>query len=683
MKLIYPEFLWAFAVLLIPIIIHLFNFKRYKTHYFSSLKFVKHVDQQTRSTQKLKHLLVLASRLLAFIFLVLAFAQPYKSTAEDGNLKKESIIAFFIDNSFSMQARGVEGELLSEARESARSVIEKAPIGTSFIIGTHEMSGLEQRKLTRIEALEKLDNIDYSPLSHSLEEIVEWQEQTVKKAELDETQSLVQSVILSDFQRIYAKNSSQSKLDNFRFYPVQLTPEQKDNLFIDSVWFSTPIRRVGNRNELNIRVVNNSEDVLQNIEVSVNVGSFRKTFFVDIPANQKKSTSITYMDKSGGFKSGRVTVADDHVLFDDSYYFSYEVKENANILLLNGEDATENMAIALDLEDFYIVEKTDITAITLDNFKNKDMVIVNGANALSSGVVTYLSDFYTNGGSLALFPGKNPDKSGWNQLLSQTKMPRMGRLIQSGTKINTLNYDDPFISGAIDTKSGSLNLPSVTRCFQPIVDGNANYRTLITMKNGLPLLAYSRSLGNIYMFYSAIHPDWGAFSSDALFSTCVLRMGELSQRIQPISLTIGSQTAYPVVNPDAGEDALHLIQGELDFIPQTITRSGITFISLNQFDRFERLLAGNYSIEGSKLLGNLALNYGRKESKLDYFEEDEIVQILENKGAKDIQFRLMDGVSSPISEIGIDKPFGYWKICIVLTLIFVLAEMLLIRFLKS
>ena len=89
MKFFHYEFLWAFTILIIPIIIHLFNFKRHKTLYFSSLSFIKHVDQQTKSTKKLKHLLTLLSRILAFIFLILAFAQPYFSD-ENKNLNFSS-----------------------------------------------------------------------------------------------------------------------------------------------------------------------------------------------------------------------------------------------------------------------------------------------------------------------------------------------------------------------------------------------------------------------------------------------------------------------------------------------------------------------------------------------------------------------------------------------------------------
>lgn len=683
MKFLYPEFLWAFAVLLIPILIHLFNFKRYKTHYFSSLQFVKHVDQQTKSTQKLKHLLVLIARLLAFVFLVLAFAQPYFPNADTEELKKENIVMIFVDNSFSMQARGVEGELLSAAKETAQSIVEKAPKGTQFIVGTNEMSGIEQRRINRIDALDKIDKIEYSPLTRSLDHIIDWKQQTLKKIDVDENESFVQSVILSDFQKHESAKKEALNLNSFEFHPVQLIPEETANIYIDSVWFSSPIRKAGEKHELNIRLFNTSAQDLKNVEVTVNVDKFNKSFYTDIPANGKKETSLTYSDKTIGWKSGKVTVADEHVIFDDTYYLSYEVKEHANVLVLNGEDAIRNVRVVLDLEDYYLVEENKISAITLDNFKNKDLVIINGANSLSSGVINYLTEFNENGGSLSLFPGKNPDKSAWNQLLGKLKLPLMGGKISSGTLIKSLNYDDPFIRDVISSKSERLNLPSVVSSYQPLVGSSSNYKTLITMQNGLPLLAYSKPKGTAYMFYSSIHPDFGVFASDALFSTCILRMSELSQRSQPIALTIGTESSYPIYGDNAGEEVIHLSKDKLDFIPQKSSRSGITYISLSQFDKFEQLFAGNYAIDASSNLGTLSLNYDRKESNLNYLNELEIKKTFTERGAKNVSFTTIDGVNSPIGDLSIDKPFSYWKLFLILTLIFVIAEMLLVRFWKS
>ncbi len=683
MKFLYPEFLWAFAALIIPIVIHLFNFKRYKTHYFSSLQFVKHVDQQTKSTQKLKHYLILASRLLAFIFAVLAFAQPYFPASDSDEQKKENIVMIFVDNSFSMQARGVEGELLSSAKETAQSIVEKAPKGTQFIIGTNEMSGVEQRRINRIDALDKIDKIEYSPLSRTVDEIIDWKEQTIRKIDANATDVFVQSVILSDFQKHTCDKRARLKLNHFEFHPVQLIPEETANIYIDSVWFSSPIRKTGEKHELNIRLVNTSDEALKNVEVTVKVDRFNKSFYTDLPANGKKETSLTYSDKTAGWKSGKVTVADDYVIFDDTYYLSYEVKEHANILILNGEDAIPNIRVVLDLEDYYVVEENALSAITLDNFKNKDLVIVNGANSLSSGVINYFTEFNKNGGSLSLFPGKNPEKNAWNQLLGTLKLPLMGAQIGSGTLIKSLNYDDPFIRDVVNGKNERLNLPSVSSSYQPIVGGGSNYKTLITMQNGLPLLAYSKPNGIAYMFYSSIHPDAGVFASDALFSTCILRMSELSQRSQPIALTIGSESTYPVYAEQRGEEVIHLTKDELDFIPQSIVRSGITYLSLSQFDKFEQLFSGNYAISTSKKLGSLSLNYDRKESTLDYLSEEEIKTHFTERGATNVNFAAIDGINSPIGELSIDKPFSYWKLFIILTLIFVITEMLLVRFWKS
>ncbi|MBL0342555.1 MAG: BatA domain-containing protein [Bacteroidetes bacterium] len=76
---VFPGFLLASALIAIPLIIHLFNFRRFKKVYFTNVKFLKELKEETSSRSKLKHLLVLLARMLAVIFLVLAFAQPLYS----------------------------------------------------------------------------------------------------------------------------------------------------------------------------------------------------------------------------------------------------------------------------------------------------------------------------------------------------------------------------------------------------------------------------------------------------------------------------------------------------------------------------------------------------------------------------------------------------------------------------
>jgi len=77
MGFLYPSFLWALLAIAIPIIIHLFYFRRFRTVYFTNVRFLKEVKEQTSNRQKIRNLLVLLSRILALAFLVFAFAQPY------------------------------------------------------------------------------------------------------------------------------------------------------------------------------------------------------------------------------------------------------------------------------------------------------------------------------------------------------------------------------------------------------------------------------------------------------------------------------------------------------------------------------------------------------------------------------------------------------------------------------
>ena len=100
MKWVYPEFLFALAVILIPLLIHLFHFKRYKTVFFSSLTFLKSIEQEQKSTRKLKRWIIFALRALAFACIVFAFAQPYKPLSGNKQTAAQPIIGIFLDNSF-------------------------------------------------------------------------------------------------------------------------------------------------------------------------------------------------------------------------------------------------------------------------------------------------------------------------------------------------------------------------------------------------------------------------------------------------------------------------------------------------------------------------------------------------------------------------------------------------------
>ena len=139
MELVHPKLLWLLSLLAIPILIHLFHFRRHKTLFFSSLKFIKFIEQENKSTKKLKDLLILFARLLALLAIILAFAQPIIEKGGISHSSGKNVLAIYIDNSFSMSAKGTEGELLSEAREMVRRILKNTPLETSILLTTNKL----------------------------------------------------------------------------------------------------------------------------------------------------------------------------------------------------------------------------------------------------------------------------------------------------------------------------------------------------------------------------------------------------------------------------------------------------------------------------------------------------------------------------------------------------------------
>lgn len=675
MKFVYPEFLWGFLLLAIPVIIHLFNFKRYKTLFFSSLQFVKHVDQQTKSTQKLRHYLILASRLLAFTFLILAFAQPYFHDTEEIDNEKQNVILMYIDNSFSMEAKGSEGQLISQAREKAKEIVTKADLNSLFIVGTNEMTGIEERALNKAEALERIDNIVLSPLSRSVDEIVNWQTEAFHKNFGDPGQT--QYILFSDFQFRERKKQQLGEQKGIEFYPVQLISETTENIYIDSVWYSAPVHKQNTNSEINIRVKNTGDRQLENLELLVNIGDLKKNIFVNVEPTGESTTSFTYREKEAGWRNGVLTIADDNLHFDDKYFISYEVHNSANVLILNGEDQINNFSVVYNLDEYYKVKEKDLSALVLDDFKGIDIVLINGANSVSSGLTEYLTNFLSTGGTVALFPGTNAETNGWNGLLAKIGLDGMGPVVSSGNSIDQLAYEDNFFKGVFDRKPERLNLPSVSKTYQ---SNSGKGITLIKLKNGMPLLSYSANNGLAFCFYSSVNEKFGNFANDALFSTILLRIGELSKRTQPLSLTIGEDAKYPIYIKNNSESPLHMKNANSEFIPEISETGGVTYIGINKIGS-KSLLADNYSVFQNKdKVASISLNYNRDESLSEYLKEQDIKSLFSSEINKVNTGRISS--TEQFSTKDIDKPFSYWKICIIFTIIFVIAEMLIVRLFK-
>ena len=679
MKFAYPEFLYAFAVLLIPIIIHLFNFKRYKVLYFSSLQFISQINKQTKSTQKLKHIIALLLRLLAFSALIFAFAQPYIPSKSVSTVKQQPVMAIYLDNSFSMAARGTNGNLLNQGREAIRKLVKQAPLGTNFMLLTNNLSGIEQRLINKNELLDRLDNIDFSPMSRDVAVPLN----TIKEM-LDNQfyEGQRQYVIIGDFQKNSYTFNNIKPDSNARYYPIQLIPQSYSNLYIDSVWFETPLRKINTNNTLNVRIKNTGLEDLKNVELALNVNEYQRQLLVDVPANGSVVSQVNYSDKTTGLKSGKVEVNDNQLFFDDSYYFSYEVKSSANVLVIQGNEALPYPKLVYQTDEFYSVQERKENQVLLNEVKESDIIILNDINEFTTGLTTRLIEFVKNGGSLMIIPSENADIVSYNSLLSKIDLPLMKAKQDLSLRLNQINQDASFFSGVFDDNQRKINLPIVKKYFKSQLTTQSNANILVAFENGDPFFVENGGDLKAYMLYAGISETFGKVSEHALFSTLLLRIGEISEDNLNLALNLGSPNSYRVFRPSNIEGAIHLQNEEIDIIPPTQRKGAYDYISLEQMEISQKINAGVYNIKiKDEIIDQLAVNYDRKESINEALDKVSIISLMEEKNINNITMNSVSDITD-IEQLSLEKPTEYWRILLILAISFLILEMLLIKLWK-
>lgn len=683
MKWVYPQFLFALAVLIIPLLIHLFHFKRYKTVYFSSLSFLKSIEQEQRSVRKLKRWLIFAARAFAFTFFVFAFAQPYFS-GDDQKEQSPSVIALYLDNSFSMSQIGSQGELLSQSREIARTIIEESSRNTRFILMTNDLSGEEKQLLTRVQCLEKLDKITYSPFVRSANDVCQWWNQWMEESQKNGSDVRFSKLVyLSDFQDLtFGKLNSKFKLDT-RIYPVQLSPKAPQNVAVDSVWFDAPVHKKGEKQVLYALIRNEGNEAIKEINVNFRVGSLNRDVFSSIPAKGSDTVEVSLFNSQVGNVPVTVNVADKQMHFDDAYYANYHVRENSEILLVQGEDAVPNVKLVYELDPYYRIKEKAQNQMQSADLKTADLVVLNGVNQINAGLSKMLIEYAKSGGSLLLLPGSSVGFGSWNAFLKSLEMPSLGATTDKGTTVKQITIQDPFFEGVFEKKPEDIRLPAVAKAYSLRSSSDSRFVSLIAYQNKSGFFVRGSGTYSAYLLTTSLSSDFSTFTANQLFSTLLLRTAELSQRNAPYALTLGSSGYYPLLELPIGESPLTLHKGTTEFVPRVFEKNESSYISLQGLDAVRGLQAGIFSIlKSGKNLGLLALNYSRLESKIGQRELSAVQQEFESAGLR-VEKSVSAADWSSGSFLQLEEPDTLWKWCVVIAILFLLTEMIIVIFVKQ
>lgn len=663
-----PSFLWALGLLAIPIIIHLFQFRRYKQLYFPDISLLQEIKAKSQTKNQLKHLLVLASRLLFLAALILAFAEPF-IPSQNAGAEKVNLVSIYVDNSFSMQNQGENGPLLNEARQKAFEIAESYPGETRFQLITNELAS-HQRRFNDLEAfLAALDQVQLSPHYQGLQRIMDFHVHS--KEEQDAGNSIL--YLLSDFSNTL--DSSVSLADSsVMLRAVPLAGLLEENLSVDSVWTETPIIQPGKEQELHLRVSNHGNEPRLDVPLEMRInGAVIAGLNLTLEAGQHLDTAVTFMVNEAGNLKGEIAMEDSPIDFDNVYVFDIEVQPTITVLEVRGNDLDRSTPFSrlFSGEDFEYRQAQE-GLIRQDSAAGIDLLVLNRVSNWSSGLFALISDMGAAGKSvLVVLPGEMNEAS--RAAMAREWSVNPASWDTAALEVNRVLGEDALFSGVFESQPANLNYPFVKGHWK--ITGETGTETVMQLFDGTPLLlALRNGNGRIFIITTPLDDEHTNFHKHALFVPAVFNMALTSGVGQQMAYTIGIQKIHLPQRLD--ETArISALSDSLVFIP------GISYDGIVLNDRIR--VAGYYELlEGETRVETLSFNYDRRESALNAMTPEELEEKLQQvqPGAEIMQWD-ENTVQKEIHQADLGQ--SLWPLFIALALLFLVGESALIKLLTK
>ena len=682
MQFLYPGFLFALAALAIPIIIHLFYFRRFKKVYFTNVRFLREVKDESSSRRKLRNLLVLLTRCLAVAMLVFAFAQPF--IPQDVEVKKgDHAVSVFVDNSFSMSALSEEAPLLEKAKQKAKEIISAYGVEDRFQVLTNDFEGRHQHLVSKEEALALVEEIKVSPAVRAVSQVLSRQKQALGSGKAADKVSYV----ISDFQKnISDLENFKDSLLNVNLVPLQAVQER--NVSIDSAWFEAPVQMLSQPNNLVVKVKNWSTDDAENVRMTVKYdGESKPVGEMSIPGGASMLDTVVITIQKPGLHEAELAITDYPVQFDDHYFFTYDVAEQINVLVINELTPSPYLEAAFKGITYFKVNNQSASQITYSQFPQYQLIVVNGVSSISSGLAQELRQYITNGGNVLVFPAATSNIATYNSFLTSVPADQLQAYELQERNVADVNTAEFVFKDVFENKSANLKLPVTKGNFSLSRSASRGEEKLLTYRDGNTFLGkYKSGQGILYLCTAPLNTDVSDLANNGeIFIPMLYKMAISSAQKRPIAYTIGKDESIKTENIVRGGESVYKMRqaggepGKVseEFIPQQRIAGAKAFLGLQN----QIVDAGYFDLflNPDSTLAKFAFNYDRRESDLSYLNADE----LKEKSSKSISI-LSENAAASLEEVVSDRSKGVvlWKWCVIIALLALAAEVLLLRFWK-
>ncbi|PJJ79292.1 BatA domain-containing protein [Mucilaginibacter auburnensis] len=675
MHFLYPAFLFALASLAIPVIVHLFNFRRYQKVYFSNVQFLKNIQEQQSSRRNIKERLILAARLLALFFLVLAFSRPYIPGKRAGINGARQVVSVFIDNSYSMQNLNREGSLLDEAKRRAKEIAAAYTNNDRFQLLTQDFEGRHQRLLTPAEFVDEVDAVKISPRNHTLQQII-YRQQGL----LDNQPEVHRSVyILSDFQKNISDGKPLKVDTGLHVSLVQLRASTPANVAVDSVWLLSAIHRPGETEKMIVKLHNYSNEESTKIPLKLTINGEQKALGgFSIPAKSSQIDTLTFSGLSAGWQRGEISLQDNPITFDNRFFLSFNVKEKMQVLLIDGGIPNPYLKAVFATDPFFDARRVSDGNVDYASLGTYPLIVLSDVRMVSPGLAQQLTAYVKKGGTLAVFPATDADLNNNRTFLQNIGAAYPKQVAEENLKVASLNLQNPVFKDIFESLPKNPELPTVKKYYQLKSAVKAQNENLMQLQNGNSFWAgFNSGAGKVYVSAVPLADDFSNLPRHALFVPIMFRIALLSGREQPLFYNMGHDDVIETLPIQTSEkQLLKLTKSGKSIIPDVRQQEGSTLLYVS--DQLQE--TGLYDLKKQdSTVAVMAFNDNRAESDMSYYTAGELNNIVpEAKG-------VIETTKASLKDVIGTSNFGtqLWKLCIILALVFLAAEILLIRFYKT
>ncbi|MGB7784876.1 MAG: BatA domain-containing protein [Salinimicrobium sp.] len=641
MQFKHPEILYALFLLVIPVLVHLFQLRKFRTEKFTNVKFLKKAVLQTRKSSRLKKWLILCTRLLLLACLIIAFAQPFFPSEAGITKGRETVI--YLDNSYSMQARGKNGVLLKRAvQELLENLPQKAQL--SLFTNEEEFKALEPALLRK-----KLQQLDYSAGQ------LDWETVGLKAAdEFSEGPHLQKDfIVISDLQK--RKNSDLPEVEGAKTFLVRLKPEDVSNISLDTAYLTS---KMLDETKLELKMSFLGVDPGQ---VPVAVFDGQNLLAKKSVALEEDSTAtVDFSFPAGPILNGRIQIDDNGLSYDNQLFFSINKTQPVKVVIIGDEEADF-------LKRIYKAPEFELSSFSLSNIGYKELsqanlVVLNEPKKIPSSLVNTLQKLHSEDVFLVIIPSEEAVPQEYNELLRSLRLPLLKEKTLQEKLVTKIAFSNPLYEGVFDEKVRNFQYPKVNSYFPVTYSANR----VLSFENNEPFLLEK---DHVYLFSAALNEQNSNFKNSPLIVPTLYNIGNMTISPSQLYFQLGKSQEISLNAFLEKDEILKLSFSEDVFIPRQQSFQNKVKLYLEDLPS----AAGQYRVlRDSAALRQLSFNYNRAESELKYAAPKTSEKVKIRSTVPDV----FDEIESA-GEVDL-----LWKWFVIFALIFLLTEMLILKFFK-